>query len=173
MGATDRFLLLDWEVMRAIEDTVGERPAEAGGALGGSREDGVVRAFHFDRDARRSRITYSPDTAALARLFHDEWNPRGIRMLGFVHSHPPGIGHPSGGDLVYARRILAANSGLRRLLLPIVVSAADTGGFELLPYAAELDDHGSVRIERLTLVIGRFPQSPGKIAAGPVAMECR
>ncbi|MGH7118782.1 MAG: Mov34/MPN/PAD-1 family protein, partial [Acetobacteraceae bacterium] len=165
----DRFLLLEWSVIHDIEETIGERHAECGGALGGSREDSVVRAFHFDRAADCTGTTYSPDTVSLGRLFHVEWNPRGIRLLGFVHSHPPGVPHPSGGDLVYARRILAANPGLRRLLLPIVVSTADTAGFELLPYAAELDEDGSVRIEQLTLIIGRFPKTHRPCCSRPVS----
>lgn len=156
VSAHGQALRMDWQVMLQIEACIGDRFAEHGGVLGGHRTDGVVRTFHFDCAARRSAATYSPDTASLRRLFQQDWNPQGINMLGFVHSHPPGIARPSGGDLVYAERILAVNPSLARLLLPIVVSSADTGAFELVPYAAVRDACGGVRAVALTLILGTF-----------------
>ena len=152
-------LLMSWEVMLQIECFIGDVTAEHGGVLGGSREDGIVQSFHFDRSARPSSATYSPDTASLKRLFADDWNPRGINMLGFVHSHPPGVTRPSGGDLIYAERILSANPSLSRLLLPIIVTTADAGAFELLPYAAVRGGNRSIRIAPLMLLLGQFPAS--------------
>lgn len=135
-------------VYEAIQRTVGNQPAEHGGLLGG--QNGLVKEFHFDDTARRTGATYSPDHKLLTRLLKEEWNPRNIRLLGFIHSHPPGVRRPSGGDLTYARDILRHNPHLDRLLLPIVMSEPDTGHFEILPFAA-LRDGNDVRVERLTL----------------------
>jgi proteasome lid subunit RPN8/RPN11 len=143
----------------AIRDAIGSRPAEQGGALGGSRTDGTVRHFHFDASARRSGATYSPDHVSLNNLFADEWNPAGINLLGFVHSHPPGFARPSGGDAIYARAILDAIPELDRLLLPIVQTEADTGRFDLHPFVASRDKDG-VRIDRLELVVLEDAEKP-------------
>ncbi len=124
------------DVHQRIRAHVGLRPAETGGALGGSRQDGVVRHFAFDHTGSRSAITYSPDIAVLNKLFKEEWNPRDINLLGFVHSHPRGVTRPSGGDIFYAERILAAIPELEHLLLPIVMTASDTGSFSIHPWTA-------------------------------------
>src|SRR5687767_11968851 len=92
------------EVLTAIRQQIGSRPAEAGGVLGGNRASGTVTAFYFDETAATSRGTYSPNHEVVNRLLAEDWNPRGIDLLGFVHSHPAGIRVPSGGDQYYARR---------------------------------------------------------------------
>ncbi len=76
--------------------------------------------------------------------------PLGVKIVGVVHSHPPGIARPSGGDLIYARDILDKLEELPYLLLPIIESAADTGRFSLHPYAITRAN-GDVRIEPLVL----------------------
>lgn len=140
------------EVLRAIRGTVGSHHAETGGMLGGDPETGLISRFHFDQTAQRSGITYSPNVDELNRVLHDDWNPAGVRLLGFAHSHPRGSSRPSGGDRVYAGRILAAIPDLGRLYLPIVMSAADKGEFELIPYAASKED-GQLVIEPVELVL--------------------
>lgn len=140
------------DVYAEIRRSVGAMPAEQGGVLGGSRRDGVVRHFYFDTSARRTGATYSPDHVTVNRLFQEQWNPAGINLLGFVHSHPGGFGDPSGGDLVYARSILAAIPELERLLLPIVLTEHDAGRFRLLPFGVVR--HGrDVRVEPMLLRI--------------------
>lgn len=136
--------------LRQISESIGSRPAEQGGALGGNRDDDIVTHFFFDRSARRTGATYSPDHHRLNRLFDEKWNPAGINLLGFVHSHPPGCFSPSSGDIEYAERILEAIPKLKHLYLPIVMTKPDTGRFELIPYAAVRNGRG-VRIDRLEL----------------------
>jgi proteasome lid subunit RPN8/RPN11 len=121
-------------VLKQIRHTIGALPPEHGGVLGGYPKSGVVTEFFFDRSARRTTATYSPDDQFLNRLFKKEWNPRGIRVMGFVHSHP-GLRQPSGGDISYSRRILDSIDDLDRLLIPIVISAAEGGRFEIHPFA--------------------------------------
>lgn len=143
-------LCLTQTVLRGIQESIGRMPAEQGGILGGSREDGIVRYYQFDRSARRTRVAYSPDTEFLNQLLTDEWNPQDIYLLGFVHSHPPSLKEPSEGDLAYARRILECNPELPRLLLPIVVTEPDSGRFAVFPFAA-VRDRDRVVIEELDL----------------------
>ena len=119
-----------------IRQTVGARAAETGGALAGSARDGVVRHFHFDRSATTSSVTYSPNVSELNHLLKTSWRAAGCTLHGFAHSHPRGNTRPSGGDLVYAERILAARPSLDRLLMPIVQTRPDTGSFSLHGAAA-------------------------------------
>jgi hypothetical protein len=141
------------QVVSRIEATVGSMPAETGGMLGGDPESGVVSHFRFDGRARRSSTTYSPDYQLLNRVLSEEWNPSGVRLMGFVHSHPKGCRRPSGGDQVYAERILAAIPDLDRLLLPIVMATNGTDRFELLPFAAKRDtDRVTIQAIPLALV---------------------
>jgi hypothetical protein len=117
-----------------IRHFVGARPAEHGGVLGGDPRDGLVRAFYFDNRGHRTGAAYTPDHETLNVVLRRYWNPQRIRLLGFVHSHPPAAREPSLGDLVYASRILAAVPDAEYLYLPIVMTEPDTGRFELLPF---------------------------------------
>ena len=146
-------LTLTREVVEAIRQTVGHRPAETGGALGGVYEDGVVTEYVFDAEARRTGATYSPNSGFLNRLFKEDWNLRGVWLLGFIHSHPRRFRQPSVGDEEYATRILAAIPDMPHLLLPLVMSAGDGGAFEILPFVAYRDGRGGVRVERAGLRI--------------------
>jgi hypothetical protein len=120
--------------------------------IGGNPDLGVVTHFHFDDEASRTRATYSPDCQMLNRILAEEWNPAGIRLMGFVHSHPKWVRMPSSGDEVYAKRILAAVPEMDRLLLPIVMAEPDNGHFELLPFAAKRNGEG-VTVDGLQLVV--------------------
>jgi proteasome lid subunit RPN8/RPN11 len=139
-------------VLRRIGATVGAMRAEHGGMLGGRRIRGTITDYHFDAVALRTSATYTPTTSMLNALLRDEWNPSGIDLLGFVHSHPRGMWRPSAGDRVYAEQILAAIPGMDRLLLPIAESRPDTRRFVLHPFVARRARRG-VSIERAPLVV--------------------
>jgi molybdopterin/thiamine biosynthesis adenylyltransferase len=139
-------------VYETIENTVGNLAAESGGALGWQLDERVVRFFTFDEASRNTAVTYSPDVATLNEMLREDWNARGIRLAGFVHSHPSGYLRPSPGDMYYAERILAANPDLPCLMLPIVATVPDTGKFRLVPYVV-VRDGDSVRQHRLELDI--------------------
>lgn len=147
-------------VIRAMETAIGPLPAEQGGVLGRDRETGVIDHFHFDISAERSSATYSPDTAAMARLF-TAWDRSGVRLAGFGHSHPPAVKRPSTGDVVYAERILDRNPKLETLELPIVMTEADTGTFDILWWRAIRNGSAPLRIERTDpVVVGDEPPTP-------------
>lgn len=156
--APRRPLRMTRAVYDAIRGTVGARWPETGGLLAGRREDGVVTFFHFDRQARRSGSTYEPDVAVINRLLADELNPRGIYLLGFVHSHPFSCGKPSPGDLDYAKRILLNIPELRELLLPIVLCDPRQQLFELAAFAVTRRGP-DVELEELELRLVEEPET--------------
>jgi hypothetical protein len=129
-----RSLRITTNVYEAIRLTLGRLPAEQGGILGGNWNDGIVTHYYFDRRAKSSRGSYSPNHTLLNWLLAHEWNPRGIRMLGFVHSQPRGCTIPSIYDVEYALKILECNPTLDSLYLPIVQSAADHCPFGIYAY---------------------------------------
>ena len=103
-------------VLFLLFDSVGKLHAETGGMLGGDRTAGLVTHFHFDTSSRRSGVTYSPDYKLLTKLLTKEWNPNGVQLIGFVHSHPAGCEAPSGGDRIYAADILKANDEIASMI---------------------------------------------------------
>lgn len=139
-------------VLEDIQRTVGALPPETGGMLGGNRDLGIVTHFYFDRGAVQTHGTYSPDAEMLNRILTDEWNPVGVQLMGFVHSHPKWVRTPSPGDKMYAKQILAAVPEMNRLLLPIAMTRAENDCFELLPFAARRDGDG-VTVDTLQLLV--------------------
>src|SRR4051812_42297363 len=104
-------------VYEAIRRSIGNANAETGGMLGGSFSEQTITDFFYDSAASRSAAAYSPDTKTVNDLLTKEWNPSGVRLFGFVHSHPAGIRQPSRGDEIYAERILSHNPELPFLAL--------------------------------------------------------
>lgn len=129
-------LVLTSRAHEALRRTIGAQPAETGGPLGGRRGSGVVEHLAADPTARRNSVQYYPDQPAVNALLRERWNPAGVNLLGFAHSHPYGAVRPSGQDLRYATQILDAIPELDRLLLPIVQSSADGPAFAVHGYAA-------------------------------------
>jgi molybdopterin/thiamine biosynthesis adenylyltransferase len=140
------------QVLKAIEETIGCLPAETGGMLGGDPETGTVTHFHFDGLAKTSGTAYSPDTEGLNRVLVEDWNTQGVRLLGFVHSHPTSVRKPTTGDLAYAADILMASPDLHEIALPIALTLPDKGSFKLLPFAAFYKD-GQLVVEQRDLKI--------------------
>ncbi len=96
----------------------------------------MVGYFHFDAVSVNTPGSYSPNSESLNHLFRNHWNPCDIRVAGFVHSHPSWLRHPTRGDEMYAERILDAIPDLDHLFLPIVIPAAFTRPFEVIPHVA-------------------------------------
>ena len=147
-----------------IARTVGRMRAEQGGALGWREDERVVRYFQFDDTAARTGATYSPDYATLNAMFQQDWNPRGIRLAGFVHSHPPGLTRPSSGDLAYAKRILDAIPDLPYLVLPIAQTVPDTGEFGLVPFVVVRDGDAVVARQVELNVLDGLVTMPGEVS---------
>lgn len=158
-------LQMEWHVIEGIAAEIASRPAESGGAFGGIEGGLLVSAFHFDESSRTTSATYSPDHEHLNRLFKNEWKPNGIRLRGFVHSHPGRSDSPSFGDEIYAERILKAIPDIRILWLPIVNTLPDTGGFTMTPWGAVLKD-GKLHMIRSSMEIVNVPQHQKLTLAG-------
>lgn len=163
---TSPVLDLEWDVFRSIVETIGVHPAETGGALGG-QYDGTITHYHFDETSRHSSVTYSPDHELLNTLFREEWNPAGVRLRGFIHSHPACNHTPSRGDEIYAERILACIPDLESLWVPIANSAGDIGEFRLTPWLACRDEDGARvvrgRVRVSGIAAGSMPATLGDV----------
>lgn len=150
-------LTITWEALRQISDTIGTKHAETGGAFGGLESDRIATTYVFDETSRNSSVTYTPDHLSLRQIFKTEWKPQGIRLLGFVHSHPGSMCSPSGGDEAYARRILEAIPDMPVLWLPIINTVPETGEFALTPWAV-VRDGDQIRVLRGACEIIDLPQ---------------
>jgi hypothetical protein len=149
-------LQLSWDAFKQIAETIGQHPAETGGAFGGPEAEERITSFHFDNSARISSVTYSPDHVFLNHLFKEHWNPSGLRLKGFVHSHPGRSCTPSGGDEIYAANILKAIKDLGMLWLPIVNTIPDTGAFTITPWVAKMERE-ALTVVRASIRIIRLP----------------
>ena len=112
-------LRLTQSVYFQILDALGSHAPECGGVLG-AQLDGPVTEFYFDETGTGSAHGYAPDVQAINALLMHDWMPRGIYMVGIVHSHANGVRVPSCGDIGYGIRILQALDTVDRFYLPIV-----------------------------------------------------
>jgi|SRR6266571_4947203 len=145
-------LQMSGRVYESIKETIGSKPAETGGILGGSLQTWQVTHFFFDEGNRKqSGIAYSPNNPLLNHIIKTHWQPQGIEYLGSIHSHPAHVPSPSAGDGVYARRILDIKE-LPCLLTPIVTTIPDTGAFSLLPFVAIAKGEGVSFFEQELIV---------------------
>lgn len=108
------------QVLDKIMNSVGARPPESGGILLATTDLAEITEFYFDETADCSAITYTPDIRTLQKKLDEEWAPRNLDFVGFVHSHP-GMDCLSAGDLDYIARFFECNSELTRFIAPIVV----------------------------------------------------
>jgi proteasome lid subunit RPN8/RPN11 len=148
-------------VYERIRASVGSVPAETGGMLGCDAGRNVVSHFFLDADAARTPVTYTPDIMSVNTVL-DQWDAAGVRLAGFVHSHPKCSPEPSAGDRNYAVRILSTNPESKFLLLPIVLSAADASEFSMRLFVAKRDGDG-VAIQRAQLLV--FEDAPVELAS--------
>lgn len=146
------------EVYERIRGTVGAAEVEQGGPLGGDLGTGLVSEFFYDAGGACDSSSYSPDVATLNGVFRHDWGPRGISLLGFVHSHPRGFPQPSIGDAGYAADLLDSLPGLDRLLLPIVDSSLDGWGFACRGFVAVRAAASACALRRASCVV--LPDAP-------------
>ena len=133
--AQGRVITFTPEVYQQIVSSIGAFPAEQGGMLGSSDGGKTIDHYYWDRQASTSCATYSPNVELINNKILPEWNANGVRLVGFVHSHPKGCTQPSSGDVIYARQLLKALNE-ERFFLPIVQND-DSGSFKIYGYAAE------------------------------------
>lgn len=155
-GVRPRVMRISWSALRTIIDTVGRRPAESGALLCGPEGGEHISQAHFDTGTYANGAAWSPNVASLnAKL--KSLNASLIRMYGFVHSHPVSITSTSGADADYAARILGAIPDMPYMWMPIVISAADAGCFELHPYVAMRTRGDSVSVHACSVQVLDLP----------------
>lgn len=152
-------MVVSASVYEEIRKVIGVHHAERGGMLVGDRQDPFrVRLHHYDAGGSMGAAMYDPDYHALNRALKELYEPNGLDMLGFVHSHPAGVRRPSGdwggnvGDMAYASATLQANPDLQVFLMPIVMTVPDSGKFEVLPFLVFRDAPTKPVLTRLEVV---------------------
>lgn len=100
------------------------RPAETGGLLLGPVESNDVSDFYFDTGGTVTGASYSPDFKTLNRKLITEWIPAGFDYKGIAHSHPGILDELTQKDLLYIRRLLAANPDMPLFIAPIIIPPA-------------------------------------------------
>jgi len=163
-------LEITWSALRVIIDTVGSRAAESGALLCGAEGSTRVSQAHFDTGSRNTGGTFSPDTATLNALMKT-LNGEGIRLQGFVHSHPSGFLRPSGGDALYAARILDAIPDLPFMWMPIVQAEPDNGHFSLRAFAAHRARADRADVRECRIAVLDLPHSDPLCVAGVNVVE--
>jgi len=143
-------LRIDRQALEVLRRELGGRPPETGAMLGGG-SDGVVRVAHLDVAGSATSTSYTPDDSTLSNLLANVWNPAGMSLVGFAHSHPGTFDRPSPGDRVYSERILRANPHMREFLLPIALTEHEGRRFTLTGWAATRSG-SSVRLEERDVV---------------------
>lgn len=122
------------EVDRELRATTGTFGVEEGVMLGGNRKKRRITHIYFDHSGRRTAAWYTPDTAALNSALKNDWERRGIELLGFGHSHPAGYTRLSDGDKTYARNIMGVMTSFDSLLLPIFQSTDSGAEYSVWPF---------------------------------------
>lgn len=138
-------------VFESIKNSIGQLPPESGGMLGGGLDDDIITHFYFDADALCDATHYSPNVDAVNDVL-ESWNASGVRLRGFVHSHPPGLDRPSNGDALYVREIMAANPELSSFLITIVQPIDRGREFEMVVFQVSQDEDG-IRMEQVPLEV--------------------
>ncbi|MBI2806066.1 MAG: Mov34/MPN/PAD-1 family protein [Planctomycetes bacterium] len=121
-------------------------PHEAGGALIGLKGSPVVTHYVPDKNGKATAASFTLDAAGLNRVLK-RMLECGLDCKGLVHSHPPGCGQPSSGDLAYVRKSFAneKNKDLKEFLLPIFCDGI------LIPYVVRPHEQRVVQAAQLIL----------------------
>lgn len=85
-------------VLRQVEQEISDRPPEQGGALLGPPGFPAVTRFIYDSWAHTTGASYVPSDELIDQVPRIERH-EDLEFKGIIHSHPAGIGHPSGQDI--------------------------------------------------------------------------
>lgn len=129
------------KVYDELRESLGSRVPECGGVLGAIPGE-AVSEFYFDALGTSTESSYTPDVDSINRVLTEDWAPRGIVMVGIVHTHAREGNFPSCGDLYYCEQIMNA-AGLTRFYLPVVTLSP----FTLHAYTSELID-GHIKAQK-------------------------
>lgn len=116
-GASPHELIMTRPVYGRIVEALGSVAPEAGGILLGPRDSGLVTHYRHDDKAMVTEKTFTPDIASLNAFLRGALD-FGLDVKGIVHSHPPGVPHPSGPDIDYVLKAFQVSS-TPEFLMPI------------------------------------------------------
>lgn len=136
-------VLIDARALAALEAEVLRRHREggheSGGLLVGPPGSRVVLDFLPSGDtAHRTHVQYTTDPEHLQRALERAHARHGGDVLGYAHSHPPGMGRPSEQDCVEAQAMLddpEYRAMVDEVLLPIATVDPRTEAVSLHWYA--------------------------------------
>ncbi|AGX88724.1 UBA/ThiF-type NAD/FAD-binding protein [Candidatus Symbiobacter mobilis CR] len=125
-------------VLKEIYRRIGTHQPELGGMLGAAQDSDLVTHFFFDDSAKTNCASYSPNIANVNNKLR-EWNAIGVRLRGFVHSHPKGLTRPSYADEMYAAQLMAHNTEMPVFFMPIVQCEVCGQKYSIHPFACIRD----------------------------------
>lgn len=132
--------------------TVGSVAAEAGGLLFGTSDNYIVQEFVYDKDAVTSKSTYTFNATYLNSMI-DKMQEKGLELIGFFHSHPPGATALSSPDRMYFSSQFKNFPHLDYFVVPLMFPATD-GTYDFIPFT--INKEGQVTKTELELVPNDF-----------------
>lgn len=119
-GVADTNIKVSEDVLNDFQRTVGLHRPETGGMLACKYDMNLIDDWCFDKKSVNTSASYSYDVEEMGKQFA-EWKEKGIRSVGFVHSHPSTYRQPSYDDIATARALMKFFKN-DFFYLPIIIS---------------------------------------------------
>lgn len=124
-GVANTTVCITENVLDEFRTTVGKHRPETGGMLACSSDLNKIDTWRFDQKSVNTSASYSYDVDEMSLQFK-QWKDKGVRSVGFVHSHPATYKQPSYDDIATARALMKFFKN-DFFYLPIIIS--DKKGF--------------------------------------------
>lgn len=124
-GVANTTVCITENVLDEFRTTVGKHRPETGGMLACSSDLNKIDTWRFDQKSVNTSASYSYDVDEMSLQFK-QWKVKGVRSVGFVHSHPATYKQPSYDDIATARALMKFFKN-DFFYLPIIIS--DKKGF--------------------------------------------
>lgn len=108
------------DILDEFRTTVGRYHPETGGMLACSEDMTKIDTWCFDYKSKNTNSSYSYDVEEMNKQYK-EWKEKGIRSVGFVHSHPDYYIYPSYDDIATAQALMKF-FGNDFFYLPIIIT---------------------------------------------------
>lgn len=132
-------------VLDEFRKSVGCYKAETGGMLSCSGDRKLIDTWCFDKKSKNTSASYSYDVEEMSTVFR-EWKSKGIRSVGFVHSHPQDYIRPSFDDIATGHKLMTFFQN-DFFYLPILMPKKN-GLFTLYLYILKIkDDYLNAHLE--------------------------
>ena len=144
MSAVNKILHISKECNEAIVSAMASLPPEVGGILG-TKTEGIITAFSFDKGRDNSTEFYIPDVTILNQVIRS-WKQNDIKFAGMIHSHLRGRKQLSASDVEYAKKIMRSMSidKLYMLIIDTDTKEYDITAFE---FVGNNEEHSEVKLE--------------------------